>query len=227
MLPQINVSVVIPCYNARAHLSAAIGSIAAQTVCPAEIIVVDDGSTDGSAAEVERLIAQKPLPIRLFRQANAGVSAARNAGTWHARGDVVAFLDADDRWPADSLETRLAAMLQTNAELVFGHVRIVRERIDGSAQIDRQLPGRLAGSLLVRRSLFDRIGGFDEQLRTAETIDWIARVNEAGARVAQVDQVVLERVVHGGNMMLTEGGHAADRFAVLRAAANRRNAAPL
>lgn len=100
------VSVVMPCYNGEAYLAAAIDSVLGQTVTDLELIVVDDGSTDGSAIVLSRYGDR----IRVLRQANAGVSAARNAGVAAAQGEFLAFLDSDDWWEPEFLQEMLAAM---------------------------------------------------------------------------------------------------------------------
>ena len=216
-----DVSVVIPCFNAARHIGAAIESVLTQTSPPGEIIVIDDGSSDASAEIVTCLARNTQLPIRLHRQANAGVSAARNTGVGLAKGSAIAFLDADDRWPENSLASRLDS-LTPEIELVFGRVEIVVEQDGRLAAAGLQGPARLAGSMLVRRTGFDRVGGFDPARRSAETIAWVARAVDQKMVMAEVDHVVLWRIVHGGNMMLAEGGHVADRLQVLRETARRR-----
>ena len=100
------VSVVIPCYNGAAFLREALDSVLAQTRPPLEVIVVDDGSTDDSAAIAE---SYGP-PVRVIRQENQGESVARNRGIDEARGDWIAFLDADDVWKPEKLARQLAAV---------------------------------------------------------------------------------------------------------------------
>ena len=100
------VSVIIPTCNRAAYLEAAVRSVLAQTHRPAEVIIVDDGSTDGTA----ELCMSFPEPVQYIRQENAGVSAARNRGIRNAKGEYVALLDSDDVWHATKLETQLAAL---------------------------------------------------------------------------------------------------------------------
>ena len=96
------ISVVIPLYNKRGLVSQTIATVLAQTYNGYEIVVVDDGSTDGSIDEVKAIADPR---IRIVSRQNGGVAAARNTGIQHARGEFVAFLDADDRWAPQYLET--------------------------------------------------------------------------------------------------------------------------
>ena len=113
MKPRI--SIVMPCYNCATHLSASIGSVLAQTAADWELIVVDDGSTDASAAIVAAIDDPR---IRLIRQANAGVSAARNRALGEAGCEYIAFLDADDTWAPTFLE-KMATVLDAQAHAVL------------------------------------------------------------------------------------------------------------
>jgi glycosyltransferase involved in cell wall biosynthesis len=109
------VSIVMPCYNGEAFLAEAVDSVLGQTCQDFELIVVDDGSTDGSAA----VLARYGERIRVLRQANAGVSAARNAGIAAARGDFIAFLDSDDWWEPDFLAEMVAAMADPRTAIAY------------------------------------------------------------------------------------------------------------
>ena len=120
----MTVSVLIPCYNRERSLGEAVQSALAQSRPPAEVVVVDDGSTDGSAAVAERLNRPGTPPVRVIRQANAGAAAARNRGLAECRGEWVAFLDSDDVWAPDKLERQLAAAdAAPDADLVFCDTR--------------------------------------------------------------------------------------------------------
>ena len=105
------ISVIIPCYNAEAFLQRTLDSVLAQTVAPHEIIIVDDGSGDKSAS----IAANNPHPVRLIRQENSGVCAARNRALSAVTGEWVALLDADDLWEPTKLERQIAALRSTPA----------------------------------------------------------------------------------------------------------------
>ncbi len=215
---RMSVSVVIPCHNAAPWLASALDSVFGQTCRPDEVIVVDDGSSDDSAA-----IARGFSPeVICLAQPNQGISAARNRGIAHAHGDLLAFLDADDVWPRESLARRVEALARNPSWCcVFGQVEQFREP---GGQVDQPRHGRLAGAMLARRSLFDRVGLFDRDLRIGETLDWIARLDESGLPRGTVDDVVLRRRIHGTNTV-RDPNKQSDYLKALRAALQRRRGA--
>jgi glycosyltransferase involved in cell wall biosynthesis len=186
------VSVVVPVRDGERFLAEALQSAAAQTPAVYELLVVDDGSADGSAELAERLGA------RVLRQAREGQAAARNLGVLAATGELVAFLDADDVWPARSLERRLATMrADPSAEVVFGHMR---EFADGHEDnLGDPRPALLFGSMVVRRSTLERVGPFATEFRVGELMDWLFRAREAGVRELRAEDVVLHRRIHAAN----------------------------
>ena len=173
------VSVVIPAFNAEQTLAATLESVRAQTYPALEIIVVDDGSSDGTAALVER-IALQDARIRLFRQDNKGVAAARNAAIAAARGTLIAPIDADDLWHPRKLE--LQAQVFSKSTVPLGFVYAWSRRIDdrGCATADQGEPrfeGKVFAQLLAynflnnasvalfrKRSIVEA-GGFDTSLQ--------------------------------------------------------------
>lgn len=203
------VSAVIPAYNAAEYLSDAIGSVLAQSHPAVECIVVDDGSTDGTAGVAESYAGR----VRLIRQANAGVSAARNRGASEGRGELLAFLDADDRWLPNRVERQLAALQsRPGAESVVCGTRVVDARLeplgtmrqDPSAGPEDLLLCRadlvsVSSNLLIERGLFERIGGFEEALSTSADWALMFRLVAAGSLVVLPDALVEYRV-HGTNM---------------------------
>lgn len=149
------VSVVIPNYNGAATLGETLESVRAQTHAELEILVVDDGSTDGSVTLAERHAAEDAR-IRLIRQANAGVAAARNAGWRAAKSDLIAFVDSDDLWAPDKIARQLARILADDAP---GLVYSGNARIDADSNEIERLPcADHEGSVLERLIVFNFIG---------------------------------------------------------------------
>ena len=219
------VSVVVPAYNAEPTLAEALASALGQTVPPHEVIVVDDGSTDGTAA-----VAESFAPgVVLVRQENAGAGPARNRGVERATGDFFAFLDADDLWEPEKLELQLAAFdANPGLEVVFGYVReFVSPDLDPAAAARLRprlepLPGHFAGTMVVRRRTFARVGPFPESRALSETLDWILRAREAGVRESTIPECVARRRLHASNTWLRRGHDAGDLAVALKASLDRR-----
>lgn len=219
------VSVIIPCFNAAPYIGAAIESVLAQTLPDDEIIVVDDGSSDDGA----NVIARFGPRVRYFHQENQGISAARNCGIARASGACIAFLDADDLWTDDSLASRRRQLAdQADLAYVYGWVEpfispdMAPDARQTLGKLPETQPGRVAGTMLVRRQVFESVGLFDGGFRIGETMDWVARVDAAGHRSADVGKVVLRRRIHGANTVIKERKMQGDYLRVLRAAIARR-----
>lgn len=219
------ISVIIPVYNDAPYLAEALDSVLAQTRPAEQVIVIDDGSTDDSYKVAEAFLPH----ITLVHQANQGISAGRNAGLGMAKGDLIAFLDADDLWPADSLEVRLARLAaEPYLDAAYGEItQFASPDMDPEMRArlhipTDQVPARFAGSMLVRRSLFDRVGPYDAQLKVGEMIDWTLRADDAGARMAGIPHLVMRRRIHGSNTMITEKPSRSDYFKALRASLARK-----
>ena len=185
------VSVIIPIYNCARYLPEAIDSVLAQTYRAFEIIVVDDGSTDNT----QEVLAPYGDQIRVIRQANAGRGAARNAGILAARGDYIAFLDADDLWLPQKLEKQMALFgSRPEADWVYSDYRPfgqVSARVGSRLQmLESQPPPEGAilrrvladwsitwtGTVLVRAECFGEIGLFDTSLPVAQDGDMWLRI---------------------------------------------------
>lgn len=222
MVGAVKLSVIIPCRNAAPYLEAALKSARDQSTPPDEIIVIDDGSTDDSAA-----IAAAMPSVRLHRQPPLGIGTARNVGLEQARGSIIAFLDADDLWPADSLRVRLQVLEAASG--IDGACGRTEQFLSPELAVEKSPPvpsgaatARLAGATLLRRSVFDRIGGFDPKLALGDMMDLVARMDEAGMRIATVDDIVLRRRIHATNTVLTQRHRQGDYLRVLKAALDRR-----
>jgi len=207
------ISVIIPVYNGERYLAEAIESVLAQTYRPIELIVVDDGSTDGSA----EIVQQFGPPVRYHYQPNAGVSSARNSGVELARGELLAFLDADDLWVENKLTMQLRAFADdASLEISFGHVlqfhspeltEEARQRILISKPL---LSGCLPGTMLIRQSTFQHIGPFRTDQQIGQFIDWYARAQEQARKIKVLPEVLMQRRLHGANMGIKQHNHRDD-----------------
>jgi len=177
--------VIVPAYNSADFIGQALESILAQTNPPTEILVVDDGSTDNTV-EVIRPFGEK---VHILRQEHQGVSAARNRGVRHARGEYLAFLDSDDIWKPEKLEKQIACLIEKNTVWVCC----------AAAYFDSQTGQRLSGyakdlfegdvleqeflqsfilspTPVIKRSVFDEVGYFDEGIHIGEDWDMWLRI---------------------------------------------------
>jgi glycosyltransferase involved in cell wall biosynthesis len=199
MIPRL-VSCIVPVYDGERYLREALDSIASQTYRLIEIIVVDDGSNDGSA----RIAGEFPTPIRFLQQSNAGPAAARNSGIRVARGEFVAFLDADDLWYPDKLSKQVT-LLRERDDLGFcvtliqnfwmPEVHMEKERLEGS-RLAEPLPGYNAPTLLVRAKSLQRVGEFSEAMAHTSEPDWFLRAREVGVAGELLNEVLVERRLH-------------------------------
>ncbi len=208
------VTVVCTVYNGAAYLREALESALAQTLPPAEVIVVDDGSEDDSGAVAER------LGVTVVRQPNSGVGPARNRGVDLARGDHVSFLDADDRWDPHKLEAQLAALrAKPSADGAF-----CWEQRFGSSELsdaDRARPGEIppprpamiAGALTIGTEALCAIGPFRGGTLVSEFLDWLLRARRLGHSFTMVDRVLLHRRVHTGNVTTAAGAAGLREYA--------------
>ena len=205
------VSVIIPNYNYAHYLPQALDSVLAQTYPRFEIMVIDDGSTDDS----ENVLRSYGDRIRSIKQQNQGVSAARNLGARETRGELVAFLDADDFWLPEKLERQVQrfiaddglGLVHCGVEEIHDngdHLLFRLEGLEGWVATDMLLFNRaviLGGGsgLMVKRSAFEALGGFDTSLSTSADWEFFYRM-AAHARVGFVPSALLKYRVHGSNM---------------------------
>jgi glycosyltransferase involved in cell wall biosynthesis len=227
----LDVSVVMPVFNGAQFIAEAIESILGQTLLPGELIVVDDGSVDESAALVQEITTTATLPIRYTYQSNQGAGAARNCGIGMAAGSLIAFLDQDDVWSPDKLAHQ-TALLHQNPEAGYATACVefflepgitppawVRpERLQGPQ------PSFLPSCLVVRKATFARIGCFDPALRISNDTDWVARAKEAGVIPVVAQAALVRHRIHAGNHSRFVGDVHQDLHSMVRKALLRKRA---
>jgi glycosyltransferase involved in cell wall biosynthesis len=210
------VSCVVPAFNSERYLHEALDSIDAQTYRPIEIIVADDGSTDGTAEIVSRYRA----PVRFVTQATAGPAATRNLGLRAARSDLIAFLDADDRWHPEKL-ARQVERFATRPELAVSVTHIQNFWIHELQEEARRLrdharthpmPGYVTMTMMVRRETFERVGPFDESLWHTDAGDWFLRAAQQGAVIELLPEVLVSHRMHHGNLSRRYGPSSRAEF---------------
>lgn len=201
------VSIIIPCYNAERWLGATLESVMAQEGVAFEVIVVDDGSTDGSAA----LVASAFPTVQLLRTPNGGASRARNRGIAAATGAYLQFLDADDLLAPGKLARQLAALAERRADVAYGDWERATTAPDGrlvpTERVSRQIEGPAEIALftsfwcppavyLFRRAIVERIGGWPPHLAVGEDARFVLDCALHGARFVYCPAIMARYRVH-------------------------------
>jgi glycosyltransferase involved in cell wall biosynthesis len=219
------VSIIIPVYNGAAHIQATVEAVFAQTYTDFELIVVDDGSTDETAT----ILGAYDGRLRLIRQSNQGVSAARNMGLRQALGEFILFLDGDDIIYPEKLarqlgileEDHLLGAVHSGWRLVDAHGRPLRpirpwEQSPQLTLIDwlKWKPVFL-GAMLFRRHWLERIDGFRTDLRQAEDTDFLLRLSLAGCPMRWLEEITIDYRQHGAGVTNDGRQQARDLTTVL------------
>ncbi len=200
------ISVVVITHNRYSYLLEAIASIASQTLVPAEIVVVDDGSRVPVQDQMQTDRFEVPgIPLHVIRIGDEGPAAARNAGVARTAGEVIAFLDDDDQWQPDYLERCLEQMHEASASCVVawltcfdGQRRWPGKRFPQDlTKVDLYVinNGFVGSNFLISRAAFDAVGGFDERLLGSEDKDFLIRVVDGSIPLTVLPEpLVLYRV---------------------------------
>ena len=202
-------SVIIPVHNAERTIAATLQSVRAQSFKDLEIILIDDGSTDDSIRKMLPF-AGNDERIRLFAKKQEGVSATRNFGAELARGELIAFLDADDCWRTDKLlqHHRLHEVYQ-GLEASYAKIAFRSERADGkladpltystvhygSLRLDEVLsenPVCTTSNLVIKRETFLQMGGFEDGMNHAEDQEFLARFVDEGRKISGMDEWLVD-----------------------------------
>jgi len=207
------ISVIMPCYNAAPYVAEAVGSVMGQTYGHVELIVVDDGSSDGSEALVQSMVEQHPGRIHRLHTSRLGPYPARNLGLRHCHGELIAFLDADDWWLPDTLEKLRAALSDPAVDLAYCGWQNVGEGVksepyvppeyeaaDPVAAFVRTGPWPIHAALLTKE-LVDRLGGFSERRFSSMDYDFWLRALALTRRIKRVPEVLAFYRWHGGGQV--------------------------
>lgn len=199
------VSVVVPAYQSASYLGECLESILDQDRLPDEVIVVDDGSTDDSAAIAGGF---GPL-VRMLSVEHAGAASARNIGIAAATGNVVALCDADDLWMPDKLGLQLEILGDPlgEAAVFCGATEFLSPELDpttaaGRLPFDEVAQARLSSGLMVTTAALERVGPFTGDVTTSEWVQWCIRLADQVPAVRFVDRVLIRRRLHDSNHSL-------------------------
>lgn len=219
------VTVIVPVFNGAQYLAEALHSILLQDYRPLDVHVVDDGSTDDSAA-----VAAAFAHVHVHRLAHAGISASLNHGLNNSAGELVAFLDADDRWLPGKLTRQVAALHgDSTIDMVFGRMRqfVASQTPAGAAEVFYEpQAGIHRSTLLIRRAAHQRAGDYSEHPDSHDFLEWYLRAVQTGLRHVMLDDVLADRRIHAQNLGRT--GTLVQRqqyLRTLRAAISRQRAA--
>jgi GT2 family glycosyltransferase len=221
------IGVVVIVRNGVRFIAQALDSIAAQTVTPTEVLVIDGGSTDGTR---EAVAARGD--VRLIAQASTGIAAAYNEAIALTRCDLVAFLSSDDLWTPDKIERHIALMAQ-RPDLLFS-VSLVQHFLEPGCSpqlgfrrelLDAPAPGFIMEALVARKTAFEIVGPFDPRFDVGEDTDWFARARDLGAPFEIIDAILVRKRVHDANASLNDSRINEHLLAALRRSVARKRAA--
>lgn len=225
--PCAPVTVVMPVRDGVTHLSRALASVLEQQPAPAQVVVIDGHSTDGSDALVEAWALRWPQ-LSLMSQRGVGLAGARNEGMAAATQPWLAFCDADDTWTPGALMLRLDAL---GSPPVPGAVvgQVLLETLPGvdptslqQARLSQARPGFTPGALLVHNDLVERVGGFDEGLSIGSDSDWLARLHDIAGPIHCLEAITLIKGARSGSLSTQVDTYRRDLLLVARRHIHRR-----
>ncbi len=219
-----NVSVIMPVYNGERYLHYAIESVLSQTLLPAEVIIVDDGSSDNSMSIANRYGDR----ITYIRKEHSGVAHTMNVGIEHARCEYIAFLDADDLWVNEKLEIQMRAIQSHPVDMVFGYMKQfispeLSEQEKSEITIPNSvIPGYSRDTLFIKKDSLLRVGLFSTEFQIGEFIEWFSRATDVGLKSLMLPEILAMRRIHLSNMTRIENTDKRNYTRVIKSVLNRR-----
>jgi glycosyltransferase involved in cell wall biosynthesis len=219
------VTAAIPVRDGEAYLAEAIESVLNQSRPCDQLVVVDNGSSDRSP----EIAAEFGAAVEIVSEPRPGIGSARNAALRAARGDYLAFLDADDLWDPAKTALQLAAFeAEPRLQLVFGHVRqflspdLAAAEAEGLRVPADPQPGQYVGAMMARRAAIEAIGPWPEDVRVSDGLTFLLRAGELGLEQAMLAETVTLRRVHGANHSIHNRGERAEFARHLKRSLDRR-----
>lgn len=219
------VSVIVAVYNGEDYLAQALDSVLKQSFQDIEILIVDDGSTDNTAAVAKPYTERSN--VQYIFQKNRGQGAALNTGASIAKGEFLSFIDYDDIWVFNKLQLQLKAFAENPAlDAVFGYQKSFAENsaAEKLTFLREPIPGYSAGTLLIRTSSFFKVGFFNTEISKGYFMPWYDRLNMLGLKKTLLPDLLYHRRVHGKNISIgRDNKDYKDYFSALRAVRRQRN----
>lgn len=210
-MPSSGISVIIPTHNGERLIAETLRSVLAQTLSPDEVIVVDDGSTDGTAD----VVAGFPSPVRIVDNSRGGPAAARNRGIEEAQGPFIAFVDHDDLWREDKLALQMEAFREDPLlDICVTQIQRFRQvsPADKIEFLEKPVPGYLTVTMLARRDRFREVGPLNTTLKYSDSAEWFLRAREHDLRIRLLPDVLTWHRSHGENLSEQSADRAQAEF---------------
>jgi glycosyltransferase involved in cell wall biosynthesis len=215
----ISISTIILAYNSDAFIGKAIDSVLSQDIKPLEIIVIDDGSSD----RTKEICSRYKSLIKYQYQSNGGEGSARNLGLKISKGELIAYLDADDEWLPNTLQLLRNPFLRNESNMLsIGYSQEVRKISQEWLKDQKPYIGQQLSATMIRREAFDIVGLFNEELRLAVDTDWLFRIREFNLLIEYINQTVVYHRRHSNNATLCNELVQSSLLTACRASINRR-----
>lgn len=205
----------MPVFNGEKYVKEALDSIFCQTYKNFEVICIDDGSTDNSLSILESFGDK----ITILKSINCGASEARNKGLRIAKGEYIAFLDADDLWVENKLELQIKKLEENpDLDILFTNMQcFISPELSDEVKKLRYCPpgvtpGQIPSSVILHKSLFEKVGYFDPRFKNGQFVDWLVRAKDKGLMIGLVEETLLLRRIHETNIGVRERADSSNDY---------------